>query len=87
MAFPDWVETQSFTVQINSGEPWHSGEIDGSGSGDNWISYRVPVSPRDLRDGPDFVSALFDRVYEDPDDDGTIAARGRSIHLSYGPTN
>ena len=79
LAFPGWIESQSFTVRVNGGSPWRSGEITGVGSGDNWINFRVPVSAGDLRDGPDFVSVLFDRSYEDPGGDERASARVRGI--------
>lgn len=66
--FPEWMPAQSFTVTLNGGSPWHSPALHPDGDS-FWQEISVPMEARDQKPGRNFVSIVFDQLYEPPDTD------------------
>ena len=62
------MSSQSFTVQVNDGAPWKSGAIEQDHRQGAFRAWTIPLDIQDLKDGPDFVSFLFEQAYADPGD-------------------
>ena len=83
LAFEPWMTGASFSVRINGGRAWHSGLVSGDMTDGKFRTWSVPVSVGQLRQGPDFVSVLFDQAYPEPGGDEEVAAaRVRAIRAS-----
>ena len=80
LAFAPWIREQAFTVELNGEAIWQSRATGVSAAGGEWRIFRIPLPRAELRTGPEFVSVLFDRTYENPGSPGQrAAARVRSI--------
>ena len=61
---PEWIPTQSFTVQINGGEPTGSYSLARSEGKRQTIS--VPLDRELIEPGRNFLAVLFERTYSPP---------------------
>ena len=77
---PEWFGEQGFSARVNGGPEWRSPPIR---FGDEfWQTVRVPAPAAQQRDGPDFVSVVFDRLETPPNvDDWKTAALVQSITI------
>jgi hypothetical protein len=77
-----WTTSQSLTVQLNGATLLAQESISETRETEKWIKITIPVSKPVARDGPDFVSILFENVYPTPGKDEELAAaRIRSIRV------
>jgi hypothetical protein len=82
LAFEPWMKQQTFSVQLNGGSAWHSGPVPQDRFDSKFRSWSIPVTLADLRQGPDFVSLVFEHTYIEPGSDNDIAAaRIRNVML------
>jgi hypothetical protein len=82
LAFEPWMEDPSAAVEVNGVLQVSNRSRPATDSAGGWSALRVPLGADSMRDGPDFVSVLFDRVFEDPENAGEFAAgRVRAIRF------
>jgi hypothetical protein len=82
LQFEPWMSDQSVTIQLNGATLLQEKSISKIQPYETWITLSMPVSTALTRDGPDFVSILFENVYPTPGKgEEKAAARIRSIRV------
>lgn len=83
LSFEPWMQGQSFSVQINGGDFWKSGIVSSSEMNGAWSTYKIPIEHPTADDGHDFVSIIFEQIYNNPGvDEQYASARIRAVRIT-----
>lgn len=74
LAFEDWMPQQSFSVRLNGGTAWHSGQVPKEQFDGEFRPWLIPVQSSANREGPDFISLEFQSNHSRPDAPADFAA-------------
>ena len=84
LAFEPWMKQQAFTVSLNGNTVLQQGPMTGERLDSEFRTWEIPINAADLRDGPDFVSLVFDQTYPEPGSNDDLAAgRIRDVTIRH----